>query len=93
MKEKNENSPYKIGKKYIIRTITMIYTGKLEKIFEHELIISSAAWIAETERWTDSLKTGKFKEIEPYPDGNVVIGRDAILDAMIVDWELPREQK
>jgi len=91
---KTEKTPYVIGKKYLIRTVTMIYTGKLEKIFEHELVISTAAWIAETARWADSIKTGKFNEIEPYPENSeVVIGRDAILDATIVEWELPRTQK
>jgi len=88
------NHPFEIGKNYLIRTITMIYTGKLEAVYEKELVISSASWIAETKRWADSVKTGEFEEVEPYPDdAKVTIGREAILDATTVNWELPREQK
>ena len=87
-------SPYKIGKKYLVRTVTMIYTGKLKQIYDKELVLSSCAWIPETKRWADSCKTGDFSEIEPYPEkAEVIIGRDAILDAFEVSWELPKEQK
>ena len=88
------NHPFKIGQNYLIRTVTMIYTGKLEAVYDKELVISSVAWIAETARWADSVKDGKFNEIEPYPDDALVtIGRGAILDATPVSWKLPREQK
>ena len=88
------NHPYKVGSNVLIRTVTMIYTGKLEAVYDKELVISSAAWIPETERWADSVATGKFKEIEPYPDGVLVtIGRGAILDVIAVSWKVPREQK
>ena len=85
--------PYKIGSNYLIRTVTMIYTGKLEAVYEKELVISSAAWIAETKRWADSVANGEFNEVEPYPkDGLVTIGRGAILDAIPVKWNLPDKQ-
>ena len=88
------NHPFKIGSNYLIRTVTMIYTGKLEAVYEKELVISSASWIAETERWAKSVSEGSFKEVEPYPDKSLVtIGRGAILDAVPVVWKLPREQK
>ena len=88
------NHPFQLGKNYLIRTVTMIYTGKLEAVYEKELVISSAAWIAETKRWADSVKTGDFEEVEPYPDDCLVtIGRGAILDATPVSWALPRDQK
>ena len=88
------NHPFKIGSNYLIRTVTMIYTGKLEAVYEKELVISSVAWIAETNRWKESVKEGTFSEVEPYPDDCLVtIGRGAILDATPVSWKLPREQK
>ena len=87
-------TPYKIGKKYLIRTVTMIYTGKLKQIYDKELILTECAWIPETERWADTCKEGKFKEVEPYPEkAEVIIGRDAILDCFEVSWNLPKEQK
>jgi len=88
-----QTHPYKIGEKYLIRTVTMIYTGRLIEVHDQELVIEDAAWIAETERWADCLKDGKFKEVEPYTDGRVVIGRGAILDASIWQHDLPRKQK
>ena len=87
------NHPYSIGSNYLIRTVTMIYTGKLEAVYDKELVISSAAWIPETERWADCVEKGIFKEIEPYPNGKITIGRGAILDAVPVKWSLPRTQK
>jgi len=87
-------TPYVIGKNYLIRTVTMIYTGKLIKIYPTDLVIVDAAWIAETERWANSVANGIFKEVEPYPDGiPIIIGRGAVLDATPVTWELPRTQK
>ena len=88
------NHPFQIGKSYFIRTVTMIYTGKLDAVYEKELVISSASWIAETKRWKESVESGNFNEVEPYPDNcKVTIGRGAILDATPVEWKLPREQK
>ena len=86
--------PYIIGKSYLIRTVTMIYTGKLVSIGDKELVITCAAWIPETQRWADTVANGVFKEVEPYPEkAKIIIGRGAILDAMMVGWKLPREQK
>lgn len=82
------------GKNYLIRTVTMIYTGKLVEVFDKELVITNACWIPETERWADTVAKGIFSEVEPYPkDSNVVIGRGAILDMVEVSWKLPDEQK
>ena len=86
---------YEIGEPYLIRTVTFIYTGKLVAVSEHELVLEDAAWIADTGRFADSLKDlNKLKEIEPYPDGRVLIGRGALVDAHPVKKQtLPRSQK
>lgn len=87
-------SPFVIGENYLIRTVTMIYTGKLKEIHDSELVITDASWIPETSRWANTVKDGTFNEVEPYPDGyNVIIGRHSILDAVKVNFKLPREQK
>lgn len=85
--------PYEVGKNYFIRTVTHYYTGRLEAVYEHELVISDAAWIADTGRYSDALKSGNFSEVEPYPEGKVVIGRGALLDACQLSTTLPRIQK
>ena len=85
---------YVVGEKYFIRTVAMIYTGKLVEVHDKELVITDAAWIADTGRFAQAVATGCFFEVEPYPDSaQVIIGREAILDALIVKWDLPRDQK
>jgi len=85
--------PYKIGENYLIRTVTMIYTGKLTKVFKDELVLENAAWIAETKRWNESVRDCVFEEVEMYPaDREVIVGRGAISDAVIID-KLPTETK
>lgn len=92
---KSNSNPYTkyIGKAVFIRTITMYYLGRLEKVYESELVLSECSWIADTGRWYDALKNGTAKEVEPYPCEEVIIGRGAILD--VCEWtkDLLREQK
>lgn len=89
-----QKTPYKINKNYLIRTVTMIYTGKLKEIYEKELVFTNCCWIPETDRWKQACEKGKFSEVEPYPEkAEVIIGRDIILDAFVVNWKLPDKQK
>jgi len=84
--------PYQIGKPYFIRTITHYYTGRIVEVTNDEIVVDKAAWIACTKRLADTLKTGKFEEVEPFPDGNLIIGRGTVVDAFIWPHDLPREQ-
>jgi hypothetical protein len=89
-----KGSHYVIGSNYMVRTVTMIYTGKLIAVYDKELVLINCAWIPETERWADTCKNGSFKEVEPYPkDVEVIVNREAILDSFIVSWKLPEVQK
>ena len=91
MKEKTQ--PYEVGKKYFIRTVTHHYTGELVQVYEHELVLTDAAWIADDGRFQSALETEEFKEVELFPKGkNVIIGRGAILDATQIQ-KLPDKQK
>lgn len=92
-KESACSHPYKIGENYFIRTVTHYYTGKLERVYAHELVLSQAAWIADTGRFSDALKTGKLNEVEPFPEGEVIIGRGSVIDAPRWLHELPKVQK
>lgn len=84
---------YKIGKPYLIRTVTHYYTGKLVAVTDQELLLEDAAWIADTGRFADAVRGGSFLEVEPFPDGEVIIGRGSIIDACAVPFALPRSQK
>jgi len=90
---KPETHPYAVGANYLIRTVTMTYTGKLVEVGDKELVLVDAAWIADSGRWADAVAKCSFIEVEPYPDGErVMIGRGAILDAVKIST-LPRIQK
>jgi hypothetical protein len=89
----NNNSFVKKGSNYLIRTVTMIYTGKIEDENKESFLLSSCAWIPETERWTQSLKNCEFKEVELYPENEkVILFKGAIIDMCIID-KLPKIQK
>lgn len=87
----NGKSFLQIGAVYAVRTVTMIYTGRLVDINDQEFLFDEVAWIPETERWADFAKTGAHKEAEPY-EGKVVIGRGGLLDAFMIP-SLIRKQK
>lgn len=91
---KSNRHPFKIGKNYFIRTVTMIIVGKLEEVLDNELLLSDAAWVADTGRFSDTLKKGEsnINEIEPFP-AEVIIGRNSIIDATIWEHEVLRKQK
>ena len=84
--------PWEIGKNYLIRTVTMIDTGKLVAVFPNELVLESAAWIADTGRFTGALQSCTFSEVEMFPEGKLVIGRGSVIDAIQIP-RLPKEQK
>lgn len=87
-------SKYPVGKNVIVRTVTMIYTGKLQEVTASDLVLVDCSWIPETERFMQFVAEGKVKECEPYPDDlPVFINRGALLDMCELRKELPRSQK
>lgn len=48
--------PFEVGKNYFIRTVTHHHTGKLVAVYDHELVLENAAWIADDGRLSDALK-------------------------------------
>ncbi len=87
-----DNSAWEIGANYLIRTVTMIDTGRLVAVTAQELVLEDAAWIADTGRFADSVEKAEFGEVEPFPTGRVILGRGAIIDAVKIKT-LPRSQK
>lgn len=84
--------PYEIGKAYFIRTVTMNHIGVIEKVFDNEIVLSSASWIADSGRFHNALRDGTLSEVEPFI-GNVIVGRNAIIDVSCWSHDLPRAQK
>ena len=81
-----------VGESYLVRTVTHYYTGKLKDITESDLVLSDAAWIASTGRFSEALKTGKLDEVEPFPD-IVIVSRDGLIDCSPWEHALPRDVK
>ena len=88
----SNSHPFKVGKNYLIRTVTMIILGKLEAVHDSELVMSSASWVADTGRFYNALKMGKLSEVEPFTN-DAIVGRGAIIDGTEWQHELPLEQK
>lgn len=95
-KAKKQEAPtdYVVGKNYFIRGVTMYYTGRLVRVTEQVFVLEDCAWIADTGRFFEAMKTGVFSEVEPYPDGwPVIIQRGAGCDGVMWPHPLPREAK
>lgn len=85
--------PYQVGKNYFVRTVTHHMTGKLLKVTAKELVLEDAAWIADDGRFNECLKNGTLNEVEPFPDGEVIVGRGSVIDAVLWKHDLPRSVK
>lgn len=89
--QKNDFSEW-VGKKVFIRTVTHHYTGLVKKLTgSNSCILDEAAWIADSGRFANALKSCNFDEVEPYP-GLVQINYGAVLDISEIG-SLPKAQK
>lgn len=80
-----------IGKKFFFRTVTYHLTGKVKKVIGSILELEDAAWIADSGRFSDALKTGKLNEVEPC--GVAFINVSSLTDFFPWKHSLPTEQK
>ena len=85
-------SPWVIGTKYFVRTVTMHITGKLKAVYDNQLVFSDAAWVADSGRFSDALEMGVLEEVEPFAN-DVIVGIGAIVDCTEWTHDLPREKK
>lgn len=79
------------GKNILIRTVTNFYTGRVVEENSKFLKLESAAWIADTGRFSDALASSIFGEVEPYPRP-VIVMKAAFVDVTEIG-ELPTKQK
>ena len=92
MKKNIKGSSLVIGTKYLIRTVTHYYTGRLVAVTDTDLVLAGAAWIADMGRFSDALKNGTLNVVEPFP-GNAIVFRGGLIDAAEWNHELPKAQK
>lgn len=84
-----------VGQAYFFRTVTHIEIGRVEKVIGKFAFLKDAGWIADTGRYSDFLKTGKFDnraEFEPYP-GLTAVNLDSMINFVPWPHDLPRDQK
>jgi len=80
------------GQKVFIRTVTHYFTGRVISEYHGFVALGEPAWIADTGRFGDALKSLDFLEVEPLPSPY------RVNIACITDWceitgTLPTEQK
>jgi hypothetical protein len=90
--EQCQSTPFVVGVAYLIRTVTMAWTGRAVSIGSHFIVLKEAAWIADTGRFSDFVVKGTANEVEPVP-GDVIINLSSIIDALEFKATLPREVK
>ena len=83
--------PCQVGEKWLFRTVTHIDTGEVVAINGNFVTLKDAAWIADTGRYMDNLKSCSFNEVEPYPD-ICVVNLGGLIDSTPIS-KLPLEQK
>jgi hypothetical protein len=84
--------PFEIGKSYLIRTVTLYYTGRVKTITGKFIQLEEAAWIPDTGRWEQASADGSFNEIEPFAT-NPWINTDSVIDMQEITYKLPTKQK
>jgi len=85
-------SPFPAGSAWLIRTVTMAWTGRVRAVVGDFLVLDSAAWIADTGRYSAATKAENLTEVEPAGDG-VIVGIGAIVDARPWSGDLPTDVK
>lgn len=84
--------PVKVGQKIFVRTVTYHYTGEVKDISCYPYVqLKNAAWIADSGRFSDALKSCEFGEVEPYPD-DIWLNFETATDVTQIK-KLPLEQK
>lgn len=84
--------PFKVGDAYLIRTVTNYWTGRVEKIVGSFLVLSDAAWIADTGRYSEATDEAHLKEVEPCKEP-VFVSLGSVIDARLWTSALPRSVK
>lgn len=82
-----------IGNNYFIRTVTHYQVGLYVGTIDGFAILDNSAWVADTGRWSECLKSGKLNEVEWIPNCRTRVNLGSVVD--IYDWpnKLPTETK
>lgn len=85
---KSTEVPFEVGEKYFIRTVTYHCIGLLKDIKGNFLVFEQGAWVADSGRFNNALKTGELNEVEPFTN-KFFVNMNAIADSTIWDHDIP----
>lgn len=74
----NAAHPYRVGQAYLVETVTKFFTGRLQAVHAGEIVMTDAAWIADTGRYMQAIASGDFSEVEPIA-GPIIVNRGSIV--------------
>jgi len=85
-------APFNVGEKWFLRTVTYHIVGEVTEICADGFIrLKDAAWVADTERFTQAISKGALREVEPV--GLATVNTATITDAFPWLHALPLAQK
>ena len=86
--------PFKLGDKTFIRTVTMYHLGKIRSMgCLYGLVwieLDEGGWVADTKRFSDTLRTGVLNEYEKAP-GPFIVWLGAGVDMFHWTAEIPAQ--
>jgi hypothetical protein len=83
--------PFGVGDAILIRTVTMIQLGRVKAIGPDFIVMEDGGWVADTARFSETLKTGKLNEFERACTPWFLVGRGAIVDVWPWAHKIPQE--
>jgi hypothetical protein len=83
--------PFKIGNKYLFRTVSYFALGQIERVEGDFVVLSQASWVVDTGRFTQALKDGALSEVEI--SGECYVNIASIVDVFPWKHELPTKQQ
>lgn len=94
-KKKTAQRVLRVGNNVLIRTVSFFLTGEIVAMVDGFVVLRQAAWIADTGRFADALRTGELNEVEPVTTKDTLaeVSVGAIVDAFTWDHALPRAVK
>ena len=84
-----KETPFEVGKAYLIRTVTHHHVGRVKRIVGDCLVLEDASWVADDGRYQKALAEGTLSEVEPVP-GDYIVGLGGLIDAAEWNHDLPR---
>jgi hypothetical protein len=79
---------------YIIRTVTYFHIGKLQAVYDKELVLQPCVWLADAGQWSVALKTGAITAFEEFPFNDpVIVSREGLIDVAVWNHPIPQAPK